>query len=223
MGRSARVVMAALAGAALLAACNDGGDTEPTPAAPETSSAPATASASPTASATGTDDDGATAAPAEETVEPADAADFGTEPQNDPEWPAGGGDLLPTGVRVGSHEGYERVVFDFEGTGTPGWRVEYVDEAVEDPKGDVVDVAGDYTLQVIATGVRYPEGEDETGRIAQGTYDADDADLVEEVRVTGIFEGQNQAFIGLDEKAPFRAFTLSDPARLVVDVRTTDG
>ncbi|GAA4287346.1 AMIN-like domain-containing (lipo)protein [Georgenia daeguensis] len=229
MRRSARVVMAALAGGALLAACSNGGE-EPAPAEPATSSPTSGESASPTPSATGTDDDGsqgddgATAAPAEETDEPADAADFGTEPQNDPDWPSGGsGDLLPTGVRVGSHEGYERVVLDFEGTGTPGWRVEYVDEAVEDPKGDVVDVQGDVTLQVIATGVRYPEGDDETGRVAQGSYDAEDADLVEEVRVTGMFEGQNQAFIGLDEKAPFRVFTLTEPARLVVDVRTTDG
>jgi hypothetical protein len=229
MRRSARVVMAALAGGALLAACSNGNG-EPAPVEPATVSPSPTQSASdtPSASATegagGQDDDGATAAPAQETDEPADAADYGTEPQNDPDWPSGGsGDLLPTGVRVGSHEGYERVVFDFEGTGTPGWRVEYVDEAVQDPKGDVVDVDGDFTLQVIATGVRYPEGDDETGRVAQGSYDAEDADLVEEVHVTGIFEGQNQAFIGLDEQAPFRVFTLTEPARLVVDVRTTDG
>jgi hypothetical protein len=229
MRRSARVVTAALAGGALLAACSNGG-AEPTPAEPTTASPTAAETTSPSPSPTTTgdggqdgDDDGATAAPAPETDEPTDAADYSTEPQNDPDWPSAGGELLPTGVRVGSHEGYERVVFDFEGTGTPGWRVEYVDEAVEDGRGEVVDVDGDFTLQVIATGVRYPEGDDETGRVAQGSYDAEDADLVEEVRVTGIFEGQNQAFIGLDEEAPFRVFTLTEPARLVVDVRTTDG
>lgn len=222
MRRSARVVTAALAGMALLAACNTGGeDPAPEPAG-EPTSAPAEETTAPAPSPTATEDDGegSTAAPAEETVEPTDAADYSTEPQNDPDWPSAGGDLLPTGVRVGDHEGYERVVFDFEGTGTPGWRVEYVDEAVEDGRGEVVDVDGDFTLQVIATGVRYPEGDDETGRVAQGSYDAEDTDLVEEVHVTGIFEGQNQAFIGLDEQAPFRAFTLTDPARLVVDVRT---
>jgi hypothetical protein len=229
MGRSARVVTATLAGAALLAACSNGGGAEPTPA--ETATSPATAeTASPSPSPTATDDggddagdDGATAAPAEETVEPTDGADFSTDAQNDPGWPGGGGDLLPTGVRVGSHEGYERVVLDFEGAGTPGWRVEYVDEAIEEGRGDVVDVDGDFTLQVIATGVRYPEGDDENARVAHGSYDAGDADLVEEVRVTGIFEGQNQAFIGLDEEAPFRVFTLTEPARLVVDVRTSAG
>lgn len=230
MRRSARVVTAALAGGALLAACSNGG-AEPTPAAPTTTVSPTaaeTTSPSPSPTASGDDgqdddDDGSTAAPAQETDAPTDAADYSTDPQNDPDWPSAGGELLPTGVRVGSHEGYERVVFDFEGTGTPGWRVEYVDEAVEDGRGEVVDVEGDFTLQVIATGVRYPEGDDETGRVAQGSYDAEDADLVEEVHVTGIFEGQNQAFIGLDEEAPFRVFTLTEPARLVVDVRTTNG
>lgn len=228
MRRSARVVTAALVGGALLAACSNGG-AEPAPAEPTAASPTTAETTAPTSSPTATDDDGsgdddgATAAPAEETDEPTDAAEYTTEPSNDPDWPSSGGELLPTGVRVGGHEGYERVVFDFEGTGTPGWRVEYVDEAVEDGRGEVVDVEGDYTLQVIATGVRYPEGDDETGRVAQGSYDAEDADLVEEVRVTGIFEGQNQAFIGLDEEAPFRVFTLTEPARLVVDVRTTDG
>lgn len=228
MGRSARVVTAALAGMALLAACNTGGDDPAPEPAGRTTSAPAENTTAPAPSPTATDDegtgddtgDGSTAAPAQETVEPTDAAEYSTEPQNDPDWPSAGGDLLPTGVRVGSHEGYERVVFDFEGTGTPGWRVEYVEEAVEDGRGGVVDVDGDFTLQVIATGVRYPEGDDETGRVAQGSYDAEDADLVEEVHVTGIFEGQNQAFVGLVEQAPFRVFTLTEPTRLVVDVRT---
>lgn len=230
MRRTARVVTTALAGMALLAACNSGGgNTAPEPAGEPTSSpAEQTSAPAPTATDDGGDDsdDGATAAPAapaDETAEPTDGADYSTEPQNDPGWPSSGGELLPTGVRVGSHEGYERVVFDFEGAGTPGWRVEYVDEAVEDGRGDVIDVGGNFTLQVIATGVRYPEGEDENGRVAQGSYSTDGADVIEEVRVTGIFEGQNQAFIGLDEKAPFRAFTLTAPARLVVDVQTTDG
>ena len=41
--------------------------------------------------------------------------------------------------------------------------------------------------------------------------------------VSGIFEGQNQAFIGLDEQVPFRVFHLADPARVVVDVQTGQG
>ncbi|WP_043502732.1 AMIN-like domain-containing (lipo)protein [Georgenia sp. SUBG003] len=231
MRSTARVVTTALAGMALLAACNTGGESQaPEPAGqPAASPTEETTAPAPSPSTSATDDGddssgGDSPAPAaDETDVPGDAGDFTTDPQNDPSWPSGGGQLLPTGVRVGSHDGYERVVLDFEGTGTPGWRVEYVDEAVEDGRGDVVDVDGDFTLQVIATGVRYPEGEDENGRVAQGSYDAGGASLVEEVHVTGIFEGQNQAFIGLDEEAPFRVFTLTGPARLVVDVRTTDG
>src|SRR5690606_11493762 len=32
-------------------------------------------------------------------------------------------DLLVTGVRLGAHEAFDRVVLDLEGSGTPGWRV----------------------------------------------------------------------------------------------------
>ena len=37
---------------------------------------------------------------------------------------------------------------------------------------------------------------------------------------TGIFEGQLQMLIGLDQEVPFRVITLDDPVRLVLDFRT---
>ena len=36
-----------------------------------------------------------------------------------------GNGLGLTGVRVAHHPGFDRVVFDLGGNGTPGWRVEY--------------------------------------------------------------------------------------------------
>ncbi|MPV36257.1 AMIN-like domain-containing (lipo)protein [Georgenia subflava] len=218
MRRSVQVATA-VAGLALLAACAN--TTDDPPAGPtEGTSAPVTEAPTdePTTTSPTDDDDGPVAAPAEETNEPAEDVTYSTEPQNDPDWPGSGGDLLPTGVRVGAHEGYERVVFDFQGSETPGWRVEYVDAAIEEGRGQEVDLDGDAILQVIATGVRYPE-EAETDLLAQGSFDTEQTDLVDEVFVTGIFEGQNQAFIGLDEQVPFRVFTLTDPSRLVVDLQ----
>jgi hypothetical protein len=208
-----------------LTACNTGGGDEPTPAGGATTTAPETPTDEATDDATSgaTDDatgDG-TAGPADETDEP-DVA-FGTGPQSSADWPGSGGDLLPVGVRVGAHDGYERVVFDLEGSDAPGWRVEYVDAAVSEGKGDEIDVDGDATLQVILTGFRIPEGQEETDKLAMGSYDADGAEEVEEVYVSGIFEGQNQAFIGVDEQVPFRVFALTDPARVVVDVQTAGG
>lgn len=227
MRTSTRVAATITVGLALtLSACSTNGGDEPAPAGEATTSESETPTDDATSGATddATDDvtgDDGTAGPADETDEP-DVA-FGTEPQSSADWPGSGGDLLPVGVRVGAHEGYERVVFDLEGADAPGWRVEYVDAAISDGKGDEIDVDGDATLQVVLTGFRYPEGQAETERLAMGSYDAESAEEVEEVYVAGIFEGQNQAFIGLDGQVPFRVFALTDPARVVVDVRTTEG
>ncbi|MFH5823946.1 hypothetical protein [Georgenia sp. AZ-5] len=222
-----RMSKAAAVGAAglvlTLAACSspETPAEETTAAAEETTEAPGT----PEPTATGDDgpgDDDATAAPpAEETDEPADAS-FGTAPVTSAGWPGSGGDLLPVGVRVGTHQGYERVVFDLEGSDTPTYSVRYVDEAVQEGKGDVVDVEGNATLEVVITGFRYPEPS-EADRLAQGSYGAEAAAEVDEVLVSGIFEGQNQAFIGLEEQVPFRVFTLTGPTRVVVDVQSTEG
>ncbi|KAE8762427.1 AMIN-like domain-containing (lipo)protein [Georgenia thermotolerans] len=225
MRRAPRVVLAATAALVTLAACSSGGQ-EPAStagastsasAAPESSAPAETPSASPSATETPQP-----ANPADETDDPGAGAPFSTEPQSSADWPGSGGDLLPVGVRVGAHDGFERVVFDLEGADTPGWRVEYVDSAITEGKGDEIDVAGDATLQVVLTGFRYPEPS-ETGKLAQGSYAAKGTDEIDEVYVAGIFEGQNQAFIGLDEQVPFRVFHLANPARVVVDVQTGRG
>ena len=126
--------------------------------------------------------------------------------------------LLATSVRIGMHEGYDRVVFDLEGDGAPGYSASYVQSAVESGSGAVLDVDGDAVLQVVVSGTRYP-AEDEEYEGGPGLYALDAAEVVEEVRLAGTYEGLTQAFIGVDDvDTPFRVFTLSDPARVVVDV-----
>ncbi len=170
---------------------------------PDTDTSTATASGTPTAAPT--------EAPADAKLPP-----FGQEAvESDGD---GDGQLLSTTVRIGLHEDYDRVVFDLEGSGTPGYRVDYVDQAVQDGSGQIIDVAGDAILQVVISGTRYPE-EGESYEGGPGTYTLDAAEGVEEVRMSGTFEGLTQAFIGMDEEgSPFRVFTLSEPPRLVVDI-----
>jgi len=142
------------------------------------------------------------------------------EPSLDPvEQPAvAEAELLSTSVRIGMHEDYDRVVFDLEGDGAPGYSVSYVQSAVESGSGAVLDVDGDAVLRVVISGTRYP-AEDEAYEGGPGLYALDAAEVVEEVRLAGTYEGLTQAFIGIDDAdTPFRVFTLSDPARVVVDV-----
>lgn len=202
----------ALVALALVAACGgpDEPAADPTTPAPESSasgSAPADPGPSPSPSPTATDtgaDDADAAAP-----------EFGTPADAEPSADAS---LTVTGLRLGTHTGYDRVVVDLAGTGTPGWHVERTATAAEDPTGDVVDLGGTGVLTVYVTGLGYPyeTGETELGvgtRTPGGT-------VVTGAEFTGTFEGQTQVFLGLtDPEAPYRAFLLQDPLRLVVDVQ----
>lgn len=202
----------AVAVLALVAACGGAGD-EPSDAASTTTARPsasATSSPAPSPSATAADDDAE-----------ADAAapGFGTTVDGEASADAL---LTVSGVRLGTHTGYDRVVVDLGGTGTPGWRVERTATAAEDPTGDVVDLGGDGVLTVSVTGLGYPA---DTGveELAPGTEGAGGT-VVTRTRYSGTFEGQAQVFLGLtDPEAPYRVFLLQDPLRLVVDVQTPVG
>ena len=118
-------------------------------------------------------------------------------------------------VRVADHEGFDRIVLEFTGTGTPGWTVNYVDQAVLDGSGDVVELGGDAFLDIYASGTTWP---------ADGYYSGPqqfepDNGGVDDVYVGGTFEGYTQVLAGIEgDRVPFRVFALADPSRLVVDV-----
>lgn len=139
----------------------------------------------------------------------------------------GTGAALLTDLRVGGHDGLDRVVLEYSNDATPGWEIGYVDEAVSDGIGEPVEVAGSTVLQVRTTGVRFPEDTDsdafrgtEPGSVrvtAVGTAE------VTEVVYDHVFEGEALTFIGLDEgeRRPFRAYLLENPTRVVVEIQHT--
>ncbi|WP_166849164.1 hypothetical protein [Isoptericola sp. BMS4] len=135
--------------------------------------------------------------------------------------------LVITDVRVGAHDGYDRVVLDLGGTGSPGWRVEYVDRATDDGSGEPVDVDGDEVLQVRLSGMALPSDVSGVAEYDGGRVEPDGTEAVEEVVYRFWFEGYTTIFIGVDDptdgarRPAFRVFALDDPARVVVDVRTT--
>ncbi|MCA5893654.1 hypothetical protein LEP48_09870 [Isoptericola sp. NEAU-Y5] len=210
----------------LLAACADDADA---PGTDGTTSTTTEASATPSPATSPADDS------TDDSADDDTALDdtSGDEPTQDAPFPANAekdtGDasqdaaLVVTGVRVGTHQGFDRVVFDLEGTGTPGWSVEYVDSATDDGSGEPVDVDGDKILQVRLSGMAVPTEGDVT-EYDGATLDPDGTDAVEEVVYRFWFEGYTTAFVGVDdgeagEPLPFRVFALEDPARVVVDVQ----
>jgi hypothetical protein len=198
----------------LLAAC--GTDTSPTSASdtPPSSVSPEPSEAS---SATPSPSPSDTPPASAESPSPAPAADGPPFPEStDPQTsePTGDWDLQLADVRVGDHDGFDRVVLEFTGTATPGWGVAWGDEAVAEGSGDVVPVEGDRVLTISASGTALPE---------PGSFEVParlgPAGALAEVQVNGWFEGYTQVFAGVDgEERPFRVFTLTDPPRLVVDI-----
>ena len=208
--RAASVLAPLLLAAALLAGCGDGDDDDDAGAAPSggtsSSSAPAPTSGAADGSTPATHDDGDSHAP----PFPANTApDTGS--------PSPGAQVTVTEIRTGHHDGFDRVVFEAAGTGTPGWDVRYVDEAIEQGRGNTLPVAGNAILQVTINGVGYPT---ETGIEEYGgaPLPGNDTEVVTEVVWDSTFEGTSVAFVGTTAELPFRVYLLEDPARVVLEV-----
>ncbi|GEK22812.1 AMIN-like domain-containing (lipo)protein [Cellulomonas xylanilytica] len=194
--------------AGVLVSCSPGeGEVEP--------SAPATSTTSSEPTPTGTTLPTPTSTPAPSATEVEEPVPFPATTADDTAEPSADAALLVTGVRTGVHDGFDRVVFDLDGPGTPGWRVTSVDVATDDPSDRVLDIAGDGTLQVTIIGTAMPTRTQGIGPVL-----TPDAPALREVSYRGWFEGQDLAFVGVDSPGhPFRVFALTDPTRLVIDVR----
>lgn len=207
-----RMVVVLVAVPLLLSGCT-GTDDEPEPTAAGTSSSSSSSSPAPT-----TPKGPRTSEPAAPTDEelpgdasfPADTSDDGGPAQDgsaaDPAGQAGG-----LGLRLSTHDGYTRLVIELRSNGVPEWNVGYSEAS--GPGGGPVEITGDAFLRVsLKTGIE-PRGQgDQRLRTSPGP--------IAEVLTTGYFEGSEEVLIGIaGGELPFRAFALTDPGRIVIDVR----
>jgi hypothetical protein len=121
-------------------------------------------------------------------------------------------------IRIGSHDGFDRVVLEVGGEGTPGWDVRYVDQPSSQGKGDPVEVAGDAVLQVTLTGAGYPYDTGVEEYSAAAPLSVPDTGTVTEVVFDATYEGTTVAFVGTKTQAPFRVYLLDSPTRVVLEV-----
>jgi hypothetical protein len=127
--------------------------------------------------------------------------------------------LTVTDIRVGKHDGFDRVVYEFGGTGTPGWRAEIVSTATQQGSGNPLAVAGQGILQVLIDGSSMPFMTNVEPYAGPNPLEVENPVVVTEVRDAGIFEGTDQTLIGLtDRDVSYRVYTLTEPTRLVVDI-----
>jgi hypothetical protein len=121
-------------------------------------------------------------------------------------------------IRIGRQDGFDRVVLEVGGTGTPGWDVRYVDEAASQGAGEPVEVAGDAVLQVTLTGAGYPYDTGVEEWSGPDPLGAADTEVVTEVAFDATFEGTTVAFVGTTARTPFRVYLLESPTRVVIEV-----
>lgn len=124
-------------------------------------------------------------------------------------------------IRIGRRDGYDRVVYEFGGKGSPGWKVAYVDEAVQDGSGNGLTVQGRSILEVRINGAAYPFDSGVTEYSGPDPLTEPSTTAVAEVHFGATFEGITQSFIGVNAERPqFAVSALSNPTRLVVDIAT---
>jgi hypothetical protein len=121
------------------------------------------------------------------------------------------GRIHVSGIRISSQQGYTRLVVDLTAHGVPAWTARYTEAS--GPGGGPVQIEGKAFLRVAVQTGADPgnQGRNDT-RISPGP--------VAEAKTTGFFEGSEEVLIGMrDGETPFRAFSLTDPGRIVIDVR----
>lgn len=212
---SHRRVLAASTAASLLVlgACTPKAPTDVPPSAAATPSG-----SSPTASAT--------ASTAPETTPTSEAGLDATKPINADNWMSSVEGLPPvrsddpakalalTGIRAATHEGFTRVVLEFSGEGTPGvWHAAWTDEALEQGRGLPIQVEGEAVLDLVIDGT--PMTATETPYPGGTHTRAGDLDVVSD----GTFEDNTHVVIGSPTTRQFQIGFLSDPVRMVIDIR----
>ena len=211
---SHRPALAASAAASLLllGACAPGTPTN----APQSAETSPSASPSPAASASAAPETTPTSEPGLDATKPINADNWMSSVEGLPPVRSDDPDkaLALTGIRAATHEGFTRVVLEFSGEGTPGvWRGAWTDEAVEQGRGMPIQVEGQAFLDLVidgtpmtATANPYPSGTHTRAGVLDVVSD-------------GTFEDNTHVVIGSPATRQFQIGFLSNPVRMVIDIR----
>ena len=121
-------------------------------------------------------------------------------------------------IRGASHVGYDRVVFEFDGPVPANFDVSFVPEIIGDPSGLPVPVIGQALLGVTFS---LANGHDEDGNVFTDAITTLGLKNVIQVVRSGDFEALLSFGIGLAKQTQFSVFTLTNPSRVVIDIKAT--
>ena len=120
-------------------------------------------------------------------------------------------------VRTARNDGFDRIVFEFEGGRVPGYQIEYAELPVRQcGSGQVVPLRGTSWLRLR---LEPSQAHDDRGRpTVQDRSRTTDLPVLRELRLICDYEGQVEWVLGTTEVKPYRVVELNAPARIVVDV-----
>jgi hypothetical protein len=121
-------------------------------------------------------------------------------------------------VRAAKHDNFDRVVFEFTGSGLPGYRIAYVDQPMRScGAGEVVSVGGNglMFIQILPANAHTEAGE---ATIAERERKLN-LPVMQELKLTCDFEADVQWVLGVTSPNRYRVLELLNPARLVVDIK----
>ena len=209
----------ALAAVIALSAASCGNNSRPSDPEPASGSVSpsATESASPSASPSETQAQSGTNAPAEEPISPINGDQWTRKAFNQEAVYTEEGGLVFTDMRVAEHPDFYRVVIELQGANEPGWFMSWSDKPVEQGRGLPLNVTGVSYLDLRITGTTMPvlEGQQAIYYGGPNSLTAGPINVVED----GTFEDQTHIVIGMDEVRDFQVGTLTNPTRVVIDIK----
>jgi hypothetical protein len=121
-------------------------------------------------------------------------------------------------ITAAHHPGYDRLVFTFKGGVPSTHSVRYVSQVIGDPSGRPVNVAGSAKLLVRFSPAN---GHNDSGRVTYGATSRTFAlPGIIQVVAAGDFESVLSFGVGVARAEPVHVFTLTNPSRVVIDLRT---
>ena len=124
-------------------------------------------------------------------------------------------------IRVGTHKGYDRIVFELKGD-LPTFSVAYQTLPFElYDSSEIYNVRGKAFMEITFIPFNYSEKNYNTPvDLKKSSQPNLRTPLISDFRSLGWFEGEIRYAIGLKARRPFRVQVLSNPTRLVIDFKS---
>ncbi|MGD9630123.1 MAG: hypothetical protein AB7V18_12840 [Pyrinomonadaceae bacterium] len=144
----------------------------------------------------------------------------GTAGITDKENPKIKGSAVMSYVRTATHNGYDRVVFEFLGGELPNYHVEYVDKPVRAcGSGDVVPFSGEAWLQVRFSPSQAHSPDGDATIPVKDRARSPNFPVVKDLKLTCDFEGEVEWVMGVSSPNHYRIIELKDPTRVAIDIK----